>query len=175
MRTKFTMMFVLLFICMINKINAQQEDGPTLEETVEWLDTYVDEYGHYAGVYGDVADGGLHCTLNDEREVILSYHIVSEKNGDYDKKNYQDRFNIKHIEKIMFLPNTINNEYKIHIIGIPKFNLGHKDWKQYDMFFLLFKDKSEALRVYKAFKHLYSFFPDYDTEFVDKVSLEDKF
>ncbi|WP_055445534.1 hypothetical protein [Lacinutrix himadriensis] len=152
----------ILFLCFFTAINFS--NAQTKKETIKWLDTYPkllqdnDKYYSYSGFSGYQLD-----FFTSEKDGVANLTWMEKSNT---TPPYYQRTNVEKIYRIVLFPTEKSNKkwYKLRLIceeGVSNI-----------MF--IFKSKDSALRVYKAIKHLTTFY-DTDIEFDDQVSLEDKF
>jgi hypothetical protein len=171
---KKTLLIIIIFIGLGN-VNAQSDASK--EETLSWLNTYLQKFSKQATIdtYGNdytslrvqinnAQDGLIHRQLSDENYINI----------------YRHEMYLTSVIKISMGPDRDNDTYYIAIWGKDKSvsvyeetDYKEKEYSDNSIFFS-FSNKEEALRVFKALKHLFTFY-NQGVEFVDTVSIENKF
>ena len=152
---KKTLLIIAPFIGLGN-VNAQSD--ATLNETIEWLETYgvrlttiysmnKDARFEISGnrIYMSGADDGGYASTQINQKKSVKSILLSD---------YKDKFHI-----------SLNG-------GAGKFN---DTSKELAWVLISFQSKDDATRFYKALIHLYSFYEDCNPKFENKVELENKF
>jgi len=171
---KKALLIITLFIG-IGNVNAQSD--ATKEETLNWLNTYWIKLSYQEMME---SNNNIYTKLyiaidhNGKRDLALDM-----RNDAYSKRIYMNT-NLNSVTKIQLAP-LQKNGYKISIItdtqSVEFMEINDDEdtrkWKGYS-FVTNFSKQTDAFRVFKALKHLYTFY-NYKVEFVDKVSIENKF
>ncbi len=148
---------IVVFLVGLNFSIAQSKT-----ETIEWLDTYPEILQDNAKYYNNFSGYQLKFFVSENDEVTkLTWMEESD-----DTSPYYQRTNVENIYRIILYPKEKNSQKWYNL------QLYCKEGVSNILF--IFQEKDSALRVYKAIKHLTTFY-DTDIEFEDKVSIENKF
>ena len=172
---KKTLLIIALFIGFGN-VNAQSD--ATKEETLNWLNTYLKKFAYEATLQNTKGGNFTHF--------YISIRSKGEIHTELSKKNseawYQEDVKITSISKIIIEPMSTNENYLLEFWVNDRsvevfYDNGDGDdpkIKKMAVMTLYFSNKTELERVYKALKHLFTFY-NQEVEFVDKIALANKF
>lgn len=171
---KKTLFIIALFIGFGN-VNAQSD--ATKEETLNWLNTYFKKFAYEATLQN--TKGGyfthFHISISSKGEIHTE---LSKKNSE---AWYQEDVKITSISTIIIEPMSTNENYLLDFWvndrSVEVFYERNGDDPKIDkisVMRLYFSNKTELERVYKALKHLFTFY-NQEVEFVDKIALANKF
>jgi hypothetical protein len=172
---KQTLLIIALFIG-IGSVNAQSD--ATKEETLDWLNIYFPKFSRQATI--DFLDSdkltNFMIKINYKQDGMIRRLLYDD--------NYDDIFRhemyLTSVIKIEIGLTQKNDIYYIFFVGKDKSVSRNrscegcvKDGKgEYVSFY--FSNKTELERVYKALKHLFTFY-NQEVKFVDKIALANKF
>jgi len=171
---KNTILLFLAFTFSVQFANAQSD--ATKEETISWINIYGAK-GAESGKSGGITRSRTDIYINEVNEMAIItterwwLDLDDPKAWKENGKNFRKMYRISDIEFIMLQP-VVEDEYN-YDKGYYKVRLLLKDKEIYGSFFV-FPDKEKANSLFKALKHLASFY-ETNIEFIDQVSLENKF
>ncbi|MBN2615392.1 MAG: hypothetical protein JXR71_06825 [Bacteroidales bacterium] len=178
-------LLVALTTLSVSFVQAQTGDnGPTLDQTIAWLNYYgfsgnTDHGGN--GVLDKIGDVRISIDNNTVRFIDNSYEksIWSQKENsqiysslDQAPWKYQrtNNFTLQQVSSIAVIPPADYNgdvivDYEVIIVTSVTVSR---------IIRIAFTDKKRAVSLYKALKHLNSFY-NYDIKFINKLSLKNAF
>tara|TARA_B110000046_G_scaffold102424_1_gene110056 strand:- start:1895 stop:2410 length:516 start_codon:yes stop_codon:yes gene_type:complete len=170
---KKTLLIIALFIALGN-VNAQSD--ATKEETLDWLNTYLAKYSRQATIESYGNDFTRYKVRIDQYEDGIIYReLESEKRDDL----YAHKMELTFLRLISINQNIDGDTFIINFYGkddsVTKKRTcsacGTSTGREIPF---IFSNKSEAERVFKALKHLFSFY-NQKIVFTNNVSDENKF
>ena len=153
---KKTLLIIGLFIGLVN-VNAQSD--ATLNETIEWLETYGEQLlknEFTKPIYENVV-------FSIDTENLIQTYIY---NDTHESRSIRHSLKLESVIKIILRKTDESN----YLVSFQHIKEGKTQWLP-----LFFKNKTDATRFYNAIKHLYSFYSDYNPSWDNILELENKF
>jgi hypothetical protein len=171
------LIFLLAVILLSQMVVAQQQSDATLEETIEWLNKYsfskkeekTNRSWHLEKSELTIQNFNNTITFKTELYEHFKYFysdgsLREDKGLKISAASYEPDFKLQEVKKIWTNP--------FDDLVILNFNL--QNGKTASLIYWG-EDMNLAKRVYKALKHLFSYYPQYKVIFEDKTELENKF
>ncbi|CAM1340367.1 hypothetical protein [Tenacibaculum aestuarii] len=161
------LLFLLVLTLSINTTNAQDA---TLQETIDWLNIYGFEDN-----FSDVnkRKTKVECDVSLNKNGVASFYFIyfemSKDDSDWREREYDnyERFSILQVKFIYLYPPIGNRQGYTIRIGVQNKDIS---------LFVEFPDKEKAISLFKALKHLNTFY-SHEIQFIDKIrpDLKNKF
>jgi hypothetical protein len=157
------LIFLLAVTLLSQMVVAQQQSDATLEETIQWISQFTETSKYERGNFENSTT--FYVVSHSINDLTFYYERNEIRLDDYKNRGYEVNFNLSEVTDIWLRKHWIYDD----IYGISIY-VGDKNH-----FIDFYQNKDLATRMFKALKHLCSFYPQYKIEIKDRTSFENKF